>query len=80
MLKRAPTWISGAISFVTAVIGFILLIRGNIRLGITVLVALVVVFILGGCLYLTFARTEPLVAGGRGVYRFENTVLGQWLA
>lgn len=72
MLKKAPAWISGAISFATAVIGFVLLVQGNIQIGVIVLVSLVVVFILGACLYLVFARTEPLVEGGKGVYRFEK--------
>lgn len=71
-LKKAPAWISGAISFVTAVIGFVLLLQGNVSLGVTILSWIAVIFSLGLCLYLIFARTPPLVEGGKGVFRYEK--------
>jgi len=71
-IPKLPALISGLVSLVAAVISLVLVLRGNYHLGIVVLVTLVVVALLGLCLYLAFARTPPLVPGGRGVYRFEQ--------
>lgn len=72
VIKKLPVWTSGTISLVTALIGFALLLQGERRLGITILaiVGVAALFIAGA--YVAFARTPPLVSGGRGVYRFEK--------
>ena len=71
-IKKLPSWISGAIGLTTAVIGFVKLLRGDYALGITILGILTVVSLFFLFLYLAFARTQPLIEGGRGVYRFEK--------
>ena len=70
--KRTPAWISGAIGLATGIIGFVLLLQGNVDLGVTVLGILVTGLLLFALAYLAFAKTPPLVEGGRGVYRFEK--------
>lgn len=72
LAKKSPAWISGGISLATAVIGFILLLQGNVRLGVTVLGFLFTALLLFALAYVAFARTTPLIEGGRGVYRFET--------
>lgn len=70
--KRTPALVSGGITLATAVIGFLLLLQGNVALGITVLGVLTTALLLFALAYVAFARTPPLVEGGRGVYRFEK--------
>ena|GEM_PF-1623395 len=69
-IKKLPAWISGAISLVTALIGFSLLLQGERQLGIAILAIVGAAALLVLCAYLAFAKTPPLVAGGKGVYRF----------
>lgn len=70
--RKSPGWVSGGISLATAVIGFVLLLQGNVQLGVTVLGVLLTALLLFGLAYVAFARTTPLIEGGRGVYRFEK--------
>ena len=70
--KKTPAWVSGAIGLATGIIGFVLLLQGNVDLGVTVLGILVTVLLLYAFAYVAFAKTPPLVKGGRGVYRFEK--------
>lgn len=72
VIRKSPAWVSGGISLATAVIGFVLLLQGNVQLGVTVLGILLTVLLLFGLAYVVFARTAPLIEGGRGVYRFER--------
>lgn len=72
VVKRAPAWVSGGISLATAMIGFVLLLQGNVGLGVTVLGVLLAALLSFGLAYVAFARTPPLIEGGRGVYRFER--------
>jgi hypothetical protein len=72
IMKKVPAWVSGAISFVTAIIGFVLLLQGNYHLGVTILGILGIAFFLVACIYLYLAKTPPLVEGGKGAYRFEK--------
>jgi predicted ABC-type sugar transport system permease subunit len=71
-IKKLPAWISGTISLVTALIGFALLLQGERRLGLAILALVGVAALLIVGVYVAFARTPPLVSGGRGVYRFEK--------
>lgn len=72
VVRRAPAWVSGGISLATAIIGFVLLLQGNVNLGITVLGVLITALLLFGLAYVAFGKTPPLVEGGKGVYRFER--------
>jgi hypothetical protein len=72
VIKKLPAWVSGSISLVTAIIGFVLLLQGHYYLGITILGILGTVLLLLLFAYLAFAKTAPLIEGGGGVYRFEN--------
>ncbi len=77
LIKDLPAWISGAISLVTAVISFILLIQGHFSLGITIIGMFILVALLIFLFYLAFARAKPFIKkGGKRidgpVYRFEK--------
>lgn len=71
-LKKLPSWISGIISFVTAIIGFVLLIQGNYQVSIMVLVLLAFSTLFIILVYVAFAKTPPLLEGGKGVYRYHK--------
>lgn len=71
-IKNLPTWVGGAIGLATAIISFVVLLQKNYYLGTVILGLLLLVAMLCLCIYLAFAKTPPLVAGGKGVYRFEK--------
>ena len=71
-IKKAPDWVKAAVGLVTLIIGFIALFQENPYLSITVSVAVAFVAAFCLCLYVAFAKTPPLIKGGKGVYRFEN--------
>lgn len=71
-IKNLPTWVSGAIGLATVIISFVVLVRENYYLGITIIGGLLLVAIFCLCIYLVFAKTPPLIEGGKGVYRFEK--------
>ena len=71
-LKKLPAWISGVISLTSALIGFVLLLRENAQLGATILAILLLAGLFLGFVYGAFSKTPPLVAGGKGLYRFEK--------
>ena len=72
IIPKLPAWISGGISFVTALIGFVLLIEGHKTIGLAILVILVILSMFFGLIYVAFAKTRPLIEGGKGVLRFEK--------
>lgn len=72
LLKKLSTWITGTISFVTAIISFVLILQGNYQLGITIFGILFFLVLLLLLIYLSSAKTSPLIEGGKGVYRFEK--------
>ena len=72
VIKKLPTWATGTISLVTALVGFVLFLQGQRQLGIVILAIVGVVALLVASAYVASARTPPLVAGGQGVYRFEK--------
>lgn len=71
-IKKLPAWVSGAISLATAIIGFVLFLQGNSQLGVTILGILFVVVLFLLFMYVAFAKTPPLIEGGKGIYRFEK--------
>jgi hypothetical protein len=71
-IRQSPSWLRAAIGLATVVIGFAVLVQSNYYLGITVSVALLLATLFLLCMYLIFARTTPLIEGGRGVYRYER--------
>jgi hypothetical protein len=70
--KNIPGWAKGAIALVTATIGFVLLFQEHPNLVVTVVGVFFLTGVLCGCIYLVFAKTPPLIEGGKGVYRFER--------
>ena len=70
--QKLPTLISGGISLTTTIIGFVLLIKGNYQLGISILGLLTLIVLFSTCIYFAFTKTLPLVEGGTGVYRFKK--------
>ena len=71
-IRRLPAFVQGAIGLLTLIIGFVVLFRDNVYLSVTVSSALILIATFLLCIYLVFAKTPPLVEGGRGVYRFEG--------
>jgi hypothetical protein len=71
-IRQLPTWVGALVALATAIFTFVVLIRGNYYLGVTILGALLLAGMLCLFLYLTFAKTPPLVEGGKGTYRFEK--------
>jgi hypothetical protein len=72
LIKNLPNWVKASIGIVTLIIGYISLFQSNFNLVVTVSVATVLVALLGFSLYVVFAKTPPLIDGGRGVYRFQK--------
>lgn len=71
-IKKLPTWINATIALAMGMIGFIIFIQKNYQLGIVVLSALFLAAIFFLCLYIVFAKTPPLLEGGKGLYRYEK--------
>jgi hypothetical protein len=71
-IRKVPFWLRSAIVFITAVISFILLIQRNIQLGIVIIGASILLSLLGMSFYVYFSKTQPLVEGGKGIYRYER--------
>ena len=72
LIKNIPTWVKGALGFITLIIGFIILLRNNLYLGMTVIVVVMLITLLFLSIYAGFAKTKPLIYGGKGVYRYEK--------
>jgi len=72
VLKKLPTGISGAVSFISAIIGFVLLLQGNYQISIKVITFLALGALFFSSLYMAFTKTPPLVEGGKGVYAFSK--------
>jgi len=72
LIPRLPGWITGFMAFISAVVGFVKLWRGDTGL---VTVVLLVVGLGGGlaaCAYGAFSKTPPQIEGGRGVWRYPD--------
>jgi hypothetical protein len=70
--KSIPQWSKITIAFVTFIIGFIIFIQDNYYLAITIIAGLCLLSIFCLGIFFTFARTSPLIEGGKGTYRFEK--------
>ncbi len=69
-IKKAPGWLTGLITLITALAGFFKLWQGDAGL---MTIALLVLGVGGGtlgCAYLAFKQTPPLVAGGKGTWQY----------
>jgi tetratricopeptide (TPR) repeat protein len=66
-IKKLPGWITGLVAFVTAIVGFVKLWRGDTGLVTIVLLAVGAGGGMLGCAYLAFKRTPPLIPGGKGI-------------
>ena len=71
-IRNLPKWVMGAIGLITAIVTFVALFQKNFHLATTISGTLLLLTLLSLCLYWAFARTRPLVAGGKGVFRFES--------
>ncbi|MFB0535167.1 MAG: tetratricopeptide repeat protein [Anaerolineae bacterium] len=69
-IKKLPSWITGFIAFVTAVVGFVKLLQGDTGLVTMVLLGVGVGGVTLGCACLAFKRTPPLVEGGKGTWQY----------
>lgn len=72
LIVKLPNWVKGTIGFITLVVGFIIGIRNNFQLTIFVVAALFLLTLLALSVYVLFARTKPLLPGGRGVNKYEK--------
>ncbi len=71
-IKKMPLMASAIIGLITAIISFILLLQGNFRLSITIIVVVIFVTLFLASLYFAYAKTSPLIEGGKGVFRYEK--------
>lgn len=71
-IRNLPGWVIAAITLVTTVVGFVVLFQNKVYLVAVILSILVSLSVWLLCLYASFAKTQPLVPGGKGVYRFER--------
>ncbi len=69
-LKESPGYISGAIGFLTVIVGYILSFLENIYLNTLVVGLLAVIAVFLFCIYILFKKTKPLIVGGQGVYTY----------
>jgi len=69
-MKELPKWILGAITLITAIVGFLALFTREYTIAFMVTATVGLVAILLLCGYLAFAKTPALIEGGKGVYRF----------
>ena len=69
-IRNLPNWVKGFMALVTGIITFVLLFRANLALGIVIVVFLALAGLAGLCVYMLYAKTPPLILGGRGVHRF----------
>lgn len=67
---RIPNWIKSTIGFITLIISFIIFTKKNFYLSIVVIIGLLILVLFFLNLYIVFSKTEPLIEGGKGVYKF----------
>jgi hypothetical protein len=71
-LCKSPAWTLGFITFVTALVSFVILFRENPSLVFVVIAIVVFIALWFLSLFVSFAKTAPLIHGGKGIYRFER--------
>jgi hypothetical protein len=69
-MKKLPQWITGGIAVITAITGFVNLLRGNYYIGLTVLCVLVLLGLLLLSFYLYLATEESKIEPGKKRYKF----------
>ena len=71
-MKKLPVWVQGVIGLIAAIVSFVILFRENYHLGLVITGLTILVSVLCLSAYIAFAKTPPLIIGGKGVYRCEN--------
>ncbi|CAG0973601.1 hypothetical protein ANAEL_01318 [Anaerolineales bacterium] len=71
-IKELPDWIKATVGLVTIVISFVIAFRANYYLSIVIIATLAIISLFLLFTYVTFAKTPPLIEGGKGLYRFEK--------
>jgi hypothetical protein len=69
-LKKIPNWIKASVLFFTALLSFSITVKENFYLASLLIYTVIFVTVWLICIYVSFAKTKPLVEGGKGVYRF----------
>ena len=69
---KSPIQLTALIGTVSAIVGFIILFKGNFYLTSIVIIILALAWLLRFCIKLAFSKTEPLVVGGKGVYEYRT--------
>ncbi len=69
-MRRLPDWVKATISLAVALFGIVVAFRADYHLGIVVLGVIVLVSLLLFSIYIAFAKTPPLIEGGKGIYRY----------
>lgn len=69
-LKKMSGWATGVITFLTLLVGFVILFRDNQHLVFVLIIfissfALVII-----CAYVILKKTSPLIIGGKGLYKY----------
>ncbi len=71
-IQKIPNWVLGFIGLVTAIVTFLIFFQDNFYLATVVILTLLIVSIAIFSLHVVFAKTPPLIEGGKGVYRYGN--------
>jgi tetratricopeptide (TPR) repeat protein len=69
-IPKLPGWITGFITFVSTVVGFIKLWQGDASLVTIVLLVVGTGGGILGCAYVAFKRTPPMLDGSRGTWQY----------
>lgn len=69
---RLQNWTLGIIGFISSIISFVILFKSNYFLSIVVSITILLITIFSLSLYVLFARSQPLIEGGKGVYIHEK--------
>ena len=71
-IKRYPKQVIGFITFITGVAGFIILFRDNQQLIVVTISTAIFITVWLISLRIAFAKTAPLIEGGKGVYKYPS--------
>ncbi|MCP4142167.1 MAG: tetratricopeptide repeat protein [Chloroflexi bacterium] len=72
LLSDIPKWAKGVIALATTIITFAILVRENYHLSIVVVSILLIFAGFVISIYVLYARTPPLIDGGKGVHIYEK--------
>lgn len=68
-MRKLTSWLSGAVGIISAIFSIVFLFQKDFSIAIIFAIGFLIILLLA-FLYIAFAKTPPLVAGGKGVYRF----------